>query len=152
MPSRREIARDWGVAKSWVDKCVTQRGCPTSSLEDARKWREENSRRSVVTYQRSIARQIQEEEDNDSSEDNALIPFVTAREIAWNGYGEILDLVLQLPKAVAAECNPSNPKLAFTVLEAECTYILCNAFDVYAAWSKVGPFAHSAGEIPSKSG
>src|SRR6516165_3885329 len=68
MPSRREIARDWHVAKSWIDRCVAELGCPGSSLEEARKWREENSRRSVATYQRSIARQIEEEEDSNSPE------------------------------------------------------------------------------------
>lgn len=49
------------------------------------------------------------------------------------------DLVLELPKNVAAECNPSNPEVALAALEAECTYILCNAIDVIAAWSKGGP-------------
>jgi hypothetical protein len=137
MPSRREIARAWGCAKSWVDRCVVERGCPTSSLEEARQWREENSRRSVVTYQRSIARQIEEEED--SPEARILIPLVVAKDMAWRGYDTILDLVLSIPERVAAQCNPSNPKLAFDVLESECTYILCNAYEVYAAWSKGGP-------------
>jgi hypothetical protein len=56
--------------------------------------------------------------------------------MAWRGYGRILDLVLELPKNVAAQCNPGNPQLAFAVLKSECTYILCNACDVYAVWSK----------------
>jgi hypothetical protein len=92
-----------------------------------------------VTYQRSIARQIEEEEDSNSPEARILIPLATAKDMAWRGYDAILDLVLELPKTVAGECNPSNPKLAFTVLEAECTWILCNAYDVYAAWSKGEP-------------
>jgi hypothetical protein len=139
MASRREIARDWGVAKSWVDKCVVLRGCPTSSLEGARKWREENTYRRAPTNQKSLARVLAEEGDTDSSEDNTLIPFAAAREIGWRGYDAILALVDELPKNVAAECNPSNPKLALSVLECECRYILCRAGDVYTAWSKVGP-------------
>jgi hypothetical protein len=144
MPSRREIARDWHVAKSWVDRCVTERGCPTSSLEEARKWREENSRRSVVTYQRSIVRQIEEEEDSNSPEARILIPLATAKDIAWRGYDAILDLVDRLPKNAAAQCNAGNPEIAFAVLEAECEYILCYAYEAYAAWSKVGPHLFSA--------
>jgi hypothetical protein len=62
-----------------------------------------------------------------------------AKEIAFRGYDAILDLVIRLPKNVAAECNPSNPQMAFAVLESECTGILCDAYEVYAAWSKVGP-------------
>ena len=144
MPSRREIARDWHVAKSWVDRCVTERGCPTSSLEEARKWREENSRRSVVTYQRSIARQIEQEEDSNSPEARILIPLATAKDMAWRGYDTILDLVLSIPERIAAQCNPADPKIALAALESECTYILCNAYETYAAWSKVGPHASTA--------
>ena len=144
MPSRREIARDWHVAKSWVDRCVTERGCPTSSLEEARKWREENSRRSVVTYQRSIARQIEQEEDSNSPEARILIPLVAAKDIAFRSYDFILDLVDRLPKNTAAECNPGNPQIAFGVLESECTYILCKAYEAYAAWSKIEPHITTA--------
>jgi hypothetical protein len=64
--------------------------------------------------------------------------------MALRGYDAILDLVLELPKSVAAECNPSNPQIALAALEAECTYILCNALDVYAAWSKGGPHISTA--------
>src|SRR6202011_4879034 len=68
MASRREIARDWGgVAKSYVDRCV-KRGCPTDSFEAARKWREENAHRRGPTDQKSLARQIAAERDDDSPE------------------------------------------------------------------------------------
>src|SRR5260370_18867597 len=133
MASRREIARDWSVAKSYVDKCVTQRGCPTSSLEEARRWRDENARRRPPTDQKSLARVLAEEGDTDSPEDSALIPLATAKDIAFRGYDAILDLVDELPKNLAAQCNPSNPQIALAALKAECTYILCNALDVYAA-------------------
>src|SRR5690349_17636465 len=42
MPSHRELARDWGCAKSYVDRCV-KRGCPTESYKAARLWREANT-------------------------------------------------------------------------------------------------------------
>ena len=142
MASRREIARDWGVAKSWVDRCVTERGCPTS-LEEARKWREENVRR-APTPRDSIARKIEEREDNNPAKDRTLIPLATAKDIAFRGYDFILDLVDRLPKNTAAQCNPGNPQIAFAVLESECTYIQCNAYEAYAAWSKIGPHISTA--------
>jgi hypothetical protein len=64
--------------------------------------------------------------------------------MAWDGYDAILDLVLELPKNVATECNPSDPQTALAALAAECTYILCNALDMYAAWSKGGPHITTA--------
>jgi hypothetical protein len=60
--------------------------------------------------------------------------------MAFRGYDAILNLVDQLPKNVAVQCNPSNPQVALAALEAECEYILCNAYEAYAAWSKIGPF------------
>ena len=39
MPTISEIARDWGVSRPYVSRCVNQRACPTSSLEAAREWR-----------------------------------------------------------------------------------------------------------------
>jgi hypothetical protein len=143
MASRREIARDWGVAKSWVDRCVTERGCPTS-LEEARKWREENTYRRVAINQKSLARVFAEEGDINSPEDRILIPLATAKDIAFRGYDLILDLVDCLPKNVAAQCNPENPQLAFAVLKSEYTYILCNSCEAYAAWSKIGPHISTA--------
>ena len=137
MASRREIARDWGVAKSWVDRCVTERGCPTS-LDEARKWREENTYRRVSTNQKSLARILGEEEDTNSAEDSALIPLPTAKDLAFRGYDLILDLVDRLPQNAAAECNPRNPQMALAVLESECTYITCAAYEAYAAWSRGG--------------
>jgi hypothetical protein len=82
--------------------------------------------------------------DNNSSDAKLLISFAAARDRAWAGYDAILDLVHQLPKTVAAQCNPADPDLALTVLEAECTAIACEACDVYAVWSKVGPHISTA--------
>jgi hypothetical protein len=56
--------------------------------------------------------------------------------MAFRGYDAILDLVIDLPKSVAAQCNPTDPQLALTVLEAECTGILADAHEVYASWTK----------------
>lgn len=137
MPSRREIARDWGVAKSWVDKCVTQRGCPTGSLEEAREWREENTRR-APTGRKSIASETEEEGEYDPLEANMLIPLASAKDIAFRGYDFILDLLDQLPKAVASHCNPADPETALTVLKSECLVISCKAYVAYAAWPNAG--------------
>ena len=100
----------------------------------AREWRE-----CYASKRARIARQIKEQGDSNPSKDSALIPLAAARDIAWRGHDAILDLVLELLKRVAAECNPANPHLALAALEAECTYILCNAYEAYAAWSKGWP-------------
>jgi hypothetical protein len=144
MCSRREIARDWRVAKSYVDKCVTKRDCPTTSLQEARRWREENTYRRAPTNQKSLARVLPEEGDINPAEDDILIPLATAKDIAFRGYDFILGLVEHLPKNTAAQCNPENPQIALGVLESAWTYILCNASDAYAAWSKVRPHISTA--------
>ena len=130
MPSISAIARDWHVSRPYVSRMVNQRGCPTSSLQDAHEWRE-----CYASKRLPIARRIEDPEDRNTP----LIPFATAKDMAWRGYDEILHLVLELPQRIATQCNPSNPKLAFNVLESQCTEILCAACDVDAAWSEGGP-------------
>jgi hypothetical protein len=39
------ISKDWGCARSYVQRCV-KRGCPTDSFESARLWRQANQQRS----------------------------------------------------------------------------------------------------------
>ena len=136
------IARDWHVSRPYVSRCVNHRGCPRTSLQEAREWRECYA--STRANQRWITQQADEQRDNNSQKDSILIPFSTAKDIAFRGYDAILDLVDQLPKSVAAQCNPSNPQIALAALEAECTYIACNAYEAYAAWSKVGPHISTA--------
>jgi hypothetical protein len=131
------IARDWRVSRPYVSRCVNHRGCPTSSLADAQEWRECYA--SKRANQKRLAQQTDEQGDSNSSEDSTLIPFVAARDMAWRGYDAILGLVLELPKNVAAECNPSNPQVALAALKSKCTGILCDAGELYAAWTKGGP-------------
>ena len=131
MVSKAAIARDWRVSRPYVGRCVHRRGCPTRLAGGC-----SGVAGCYESNRRPIARQIKEQGDSNSSKDTTLIPLAAARDIAWRGYDAILDLVLELPKNVAAECNPSNPQLALATLQAECTYILCKAGDVYAPWSK----------------
>src|SRR5262245_30948361 len=133
MVSKAAIARDWKTSRPYVSRCVNHRGCPTTSLADAREWRA-----CYASNCPSVARQTDDQEDS-SPENIALIPLATAKDIAFRGYDFILDLVDRLPKTTAAECNPENPQAALAALQAECTYIACNAYEAYAAWSKVGP-------------
>ena len=51
MPSHRDLARDWGCAKSYIGRCV-KRGCPTESFEAARLWREANTDRTRISPRR----------------------------------------------------------------------------------------------------
>jgi hypothetical protein len=121
---------------------VNHRDCPRTSLQAAREWRECYA--STRANQKWLVQQTDEQRDNNSSEDSILIPLVTAKDIAFRGYDAILDLVSELPNNVAAQCNPADPQIAVTVLESECTYIVCNASEAYAAWSKVGPHISTA--------
>jgi len=139
MVSISAIARDWHVSRPYVSRMVNHRGCPRTSLQDAREWRE-----CYASNRPSLPRETDEHGEDNSPDDTTLIPLAAARDMAWRGYGEILDLVLELPKNVAAQCNPADPHLALTVLESECTYILCKAYDVYAAWSKGRPHISTA--------
>ena len=134
MPSISAIARDWNVSRPYVSRCVNHRGCPTSSLQEAREWRECYANTRAI-----ITRQIEQERDSDSPEDCALIPLATAKDMAWRGYDFILDLVLELPEIASAQCNPSNPQLALDVLKSQCRGIFYAAGEVYTAWSKIGP-------------
>jgi hypothetical protein len=67
MPSHRQIAKDWGVARSYVDRCV-KRGCPTDTFENARLWRSAHTSQRTPTDPKSLARLVDEERDDDSPE------------------------------------------------------------------------------------
>src|SRR5262249_29435158 len=135
MPNISEIARDWGCDRSWVSRCVNKRGCPTDSLEAAREWRE-----CYASSRPSVARAIKGQEYRNKP----LISLADARDMAWRHYDEILDLVMGLPERVAAQCNPPDPQLALTVLDAACASIHWAAYEMYTAWSKVGPHLSTA--------
>jgi hypothetical protein len=119
MCSRRQIAKDWGVVKSYVDKCVTQRGCPTSSLEAAREWRKRNAMRRAPT-------------------NSKLISLSKAKAIAFASYDYVLDLVDTLPEYVAARCNAADSQATLDVLKDECLAVFCRAGDVYGWWANDG--------------
>src|SRR5438128_7564746 len=137
--SKSAIARDWHVSRPYVSRCVNHRGCPTSSLQEAREWRE-----CYASKRPPVGRQTDEQGEGNSPEDRTLIALAAARETAFSGYDFILDLVDRLPKNAAAQCNPGNPQMAFDVLESQCTGILCAAYEAYAAWPKIGPHISTA--------
>ena len=136
-----ELGRHWRTSHQYVSQKVKQ-GCPLDSFEAADLWRQANQVREP-RKRMPVAPEVNLEPIPISPEDT-LIPLAVARNMAWDGYDFILDLVDRLPKNTAAECNPENPQMALAVLESECTYILCNAYEVYAAWSKVGPHISTA--------
>src|ERR1041385_3750713 len=68
MPNISEIARDWGVDRSYVSKCVNKRGCPSDSLENARDWRQAHASKRAPTSPRQIARIIAQKKDVHSPE------------------------------------------------------------------------------------
>jgi hypothetical protein len=134
MPSQREIARDWGCAPSYVAKCVTQRCCPTTSFEEARQWREENARRRAPTNNKSTKRKLAEQQTQKARKGSTLIPLARAKATAFRGYDLIIDLLVQLPQRVAAQCDLEDAQIS--TLESECTVALCRAGDAYALWPR----------------
>ena len=65
MPTKADIARDWGTSPEYVIKCV-KKGCPTDSFENARDWRKAHASSRPPTSPVQIARQLTEEKDADS--------------------------------------------------------------------------------------
>jgi hypothetical protein len=65
MPTQSEIAKDWGVSKVYIHKCVAK-GCPLNSYEDARLWREAHARKRQTTSPAQLARLLAEKADDDS--------------------------------------------------------------------------------------
>jgi hypothetical protein len=65
MPTKADIARDWGTSPEYVIKCV-KKGCPTDSFENARDWRKAHASSRPPTSPVQIARQLAEEKDADS--------------------------------------------------------------------------------------
>ncbi len=65
MPTKADIARDWGTSPEYVIKCV-KKGCPTDSFENARDWRKAHASSRPATSPVQIARQLAEEKDADS--------------------------------------------------------------------------------------
>ena len=133
-----ELGKHWGTSRQYASQKVKQ-GCPLDSFEVADLWRQANQVREP-RKRMPVVPEVNLEPIPISPEDSTLIPLATAKDLAFRGYDFILDLVDRLPKNAAAQCNPRNPQLAFAVLESECRYILCNAYEVYAVWSKITPF------------
>ena len=65
MPTKADIARDWGTSPEYVIKCV-KKGCPTDSFENARDWRKAHASSRPPASPVQIARQLAEEKDADS--------------------------------------------------------------------------------------
>ena len=65
MPSISEIARDWGVSRPYVSKCVHRGGCPTTSLQAAREWREYCASKRPPTNPKQIAKLLGEDADSE---------------------------------------------------------------------------------------
>ncbi len=67
MSSQADIARAWGKTPGYVSQCV-KRGMPLSSIEAATQWKAENASRRAATDKKSLALQVAEEKEDDSSE------------------------------------------------------------------------------------
>jgi hypothetical protein len=66
MPTAGQIAKEWGVAKSYVQRCI-KKGCPTD-FEGARLWRTANTSKRATTSPKQIAKLLAEEKDSDAPE------------------------------------------------------------------------------------
>jgi len=61
-----------------------------------------------------------------------LIPYVEAAEMFRKGFDFILTRISRIPSALAPQCNPSAPLMAYSVLERECHAIVAEAQKQYA--------------------
>ena len=120
------------MAKSYVDKCVTLRGCPTTSLQKAREWREQNARRRAPTHVKPDQRELPSRRTDPGIK---VISLRRAKAIAFTSYDHILELVDRIPEVVAARCNPGDSQATLDVLKDECWAVLCGAADAYQWWA-----------------
>ncbi len=67
MPTQAQIARAWGVSRAYITKLV-KKGMPLNSFEASKFWRETQASKRATTSPVQIARQLQEEEDDDAPE------------------------------------------------------------------------------------
>jgi hypothetical protein len=58
-----QIAKNWGVSKSYVQRCI-KKGCPTDSFENSRAWRLANTNKRATTSPKQIAKLLAEEKDS----------------------------------------------------------------------------------------
>jgi hypothetical protein len=65
MLTQTVVAKDWNCTQRYVSKCVA-RGCPLTSLADARDWRKTHASSRSSTHPKQIAQQVVEEMENDS--------------------------------------------------------------------------------------
>src|SRR6266496_1912243 len=68
MPSQSAIARDWKVSREYLHQCV-KRGCPTTSFQEARLWRESCATSRAPTNPKQMARMLEEEGDDSMKAD-----------------------------------------------------------------------------------
>jgi hypothetical protein len=213
MPTQAQIARAWGVSRAYITKLV-KKGMPLNSFEASKFWREAHASKRATTSPVQIARQLQEEKDDDAPEvrshrkrylegkpdrmhlppgnslDDALskvieasdesfrllkeamiegrdnkigvrlavfnkalegrfraeqayreekerrsilIELKKAQEWARKAFDVILSRLAALPQNMASRVNPLNPHHAMDLLEAECTEILADAQQAFAA-------------------
>jgi hypothetical protein len=64
MPTISEIARDWGVSRPYVSRCVNHLGCPKTSLAAAAEWRETCASRRPPTNPKQIAKLFGEDSND----------------------------------------------------------------------------------------
>lgn len=67
MLSQAQVARDWVTSREYVRQCV-KKGCPLTSFEDARLWRDAHARKRPPTSPIQLNQQLAEEKDDDSPE------------------------------------------------------------------------------------
>lgn len=66
MVSVSDIARDWGVSRPYASRCTNHLGCPRTSLQAAREWREYCASKRLSTNPKQIARLLGDEDSEAS--------------------------------------------------------------------------------------
>lgn len=137
MPTKADIARDWGTTPQYVAAKVKE-GCPTDSLENARLWRQAHAMSKGDSQKFSLRRLVDEHEDDSPEarerrkkylEEHPAIPkdlsiedaLLQARNTAAEAYRLLQEAMLtDLPSQIAPLLNIHNKALEALWKSEQC--------------------------------
>ena len=117
MPSISEIARDWRVSRPYVSRCVHHRGCPTTSLEAAREWREYCASQRLPTNFKQIAKLLGDDDSEESmlSEGDPQVPSIDSLHDALEAAIAAQEQASWLLQEATGEANGSKMAMLLAV-------------------------------------
>ena len=134
MPTIAAIARDWRVSRPYVSRCVHQRGCPTTSLQAAREWREYCASSRPPTNPKQIAKLLGDDDQckgvSKFRTDNPASPSIDSLQEALEAAIEAQEQAFWLLQEANGEATDSKMAMLLAVhnkalelrLKAEAAY------------------------------